>query len=275
MFMPRSGAAWQANIRCRALQNCLCTDIAVSHFYHVAYIKRMDTGLAPVLHAPQVEQRPSLGLLAREAAIAITQRRRVRALPIPAIALAAVPRPIVVIPGFLADDSSCARLTASLNGAGHNAVGWGQGRNLGVSDTLFEDLGARLDELCFDHPVTLVGWSLGGLMAREFAKFAPARVSTVVTMGSPFSGHPARNNHAWHLYRLIAGQSGPDPRFDLAAKPPVETIALWSSSDGIVSASSASGRFDERDRAVEIDCGHLAMVWDDRAIRTVVTLLHD
>ena len=85
------------------------------------------------------------------------------------------------------------------------------------------------------EPVVLVGWSLGGLFAREIAKRRPERVAKVVTMGSPFSRLAACQQR---LARLPAGHRPPvdEPpvEVELAAKPPVETVALWSPRDGIV-----------------------------------------
>ena len=111
---------------------------------------------------------------------------------------------IIIIPGFLASDRTTARLRRSLNAAGFDAYGWGLGRNKGVTADMFERLSAQLDRTEGDAPVTFIGWSLGGLIAREFAKHYPRRVAKVITLGSPFSGNPRANN-AWRIYELIAG----------------------------------------------------------------------
>ena len=88
----------------------------------------------------------------------------------------------------------------------------------------------------------LVGWSLGGVFAREVAKVRPELVAKVVTMGSPFSGDP-RSNNVWRLYEWIAGHPVDKPPIDTdtAEKPPVPTLALWSRKDGIVSIRSTRG----------------------------------
>ena len=107
-------------------------------------------------------------------------------------------------------------------------------------------------------PVTLVGWSLGGLYAREYAKFAQSKVGGVVTMGTPFSGDP-RANHAWRLYQLVSGFPVDTPPFPCTReeKPPVPTVALWSPRDGVILPECARGRAGERDRAIEVDCTHM------------------
>ena len=91
------------------------------------------------------------------------------------------------------------------------------------------------------EPVVLVGWSLGGLFAREVAKRRPDCVAKVVTMGSPFS-HSPRANNVWRAYHFITGHRVEEPPVDvqLSIKPPVETVALWSPRDGIVHPRAAS-----------------------------------
>lgn len=219
--------------------------------------------------------RPSLGLLARELAVLARMQRRARQLPPVTLPAAARPRKVLVIPGFLADDRSCGRLIASLRTAGHQVEGWQNGRNLGHDAGIFTHLARRTEQLGDGQPVTLVGWSLGGLMAREFAKEQPRLVERVVTAGSPFSGDTVASSHAGFLYRLLAGRKGMSEAAsrDLAAKPPVETVAIWSVRDGIVADWAARGNEGERDRAVELSCGHLELVWCESAIRSIAKQL--
>jgi pimeloyl-ACP methyl ester carboxylesterase len=100
----------------------------------------------------------------------------------------------------------------------------------------------------------VVGWSLGGLFARELARACPERVCAVVTLGSPFSGDPKQNN-VWRLYERVAGHkvdAPPLPR--ITDKPPVPHLALWSRKDGLIAPRAARGLEGERDEAVELDC---------------------
>lgn len=181
---------------------------------------------------------------------------------------------VMVVPGFMASDQTTARLRRSLSAAGFSTHGWGLGRNRGVKADLFERLDARLDELDLDGPITLVGWSLGGLVAREYAKHAPERVARVVTLGSPFSGNPRANN-AWRLYEFVAGHSVDSPPIEtvLAEKPPVETHAFWSRRDGVVAGECARGLPHESDVQVELDCSHMAFVARPEAIRAIAAIL--
>jgi pimeloyl-ACP methyl ester carboxylesterase len=182
--------------------------------------------------------------------------------------------PVVVIPGFLASDNTTARLRRSLADAGFAVHGWGLGRNRGVTADILDLLDARMDAIGVDGPVTLVGWSLGGLIAREYAKHAPDRVSRVITLGSPFSGS-LRANNAWRAYEYIAGHpvDRPPVSVRLQEKPSVHTIACWSSRDGVVAPASARGGVGERDLALELDCSHMAFVAHPKAIRAVAELI--
>lgn len=166
--------------------------------------------------------------------------------------------PVLVLPGFLASDGSTRMLRRTLNAANYRSHGWGRGRNFGVRADIFEQVDRRLDQLQQREPVTIVGWSLGGLIAREYAKYAPDRVAKVITLGSPFSGN-LRANHAWRLYEFIARHpiDAPPVEVELNAKPPVPTFAIWSKQDGIIAEPCARGLPHERDAAIEVACGHM------------------
>ena len=182
-------------------------------------------------------------------------------------------RPVMVLPGFLASDVSTVKLRRTLEAANFTVHGWGQGRNFGVRADMLERMDARMDALQRDDdaPVTLIGWSLGGLIAREYAKFAPHRVERVITLGSPFSGD-IRANHAWRLYELI--NRHPVDRVPIAVtltkKPPVPTFALWSENDGIVAPRCARGLPHESDASYEVACGHMGFTTAPDSIHAIL-----
>lgn len=169
-------------------------------------------------------------------------------------------RPVMLLPGFGTHPARMKPLGRVLEAAGHRVSDWGLGFNFGPSEERFERLCERVVAMARKEgePLVLVGWSLGGIFAREVARMHPEAVRLVITMGTPFSGD-RRANNAWRAYQLIAGHSVDEPPIgmEMSAKPPVPTVALWSPRDGIVSPRSACGRKGERDLAIAMRCTHL------------------
>ena len=161
-------------------------------------------------------------------------------------------------------------LRRALAEAGWRVYPWELGLNKGVYPDILRHLRQRLEVIWDDRPVLVVGWSLGGLYARELAREVPEMVRAVVTLGSPFSGDLHQNN-VWHLYELIAGHKVDDPPVPhITQKPPVPQLAIWSRKDGIVAPRAAYGLDGERDKAVELSCSHMAFGISRRATRRVV-----
>ena len=151
---------------------------------------------------------------------------------------AVVPRgdghPVLVLPGLLADDRSTRALRGFLNSHGYVACGWELGRNLGLRTNVERDMLSRIDELFERHGgrrISLVGWSLGGLYARQLAKIVPDKVRYVISLGSPFAGSPKSTN-AWRTYEIVTGSSLEDRDVPdtLAEAPPVPTTSIFSRS---------------------------------------------
>jgi pimeloyl-ACP methyl ester carboxylesterase len=184
--------------------------------------------------------------------------------------------PLMVIPGFLATDRTTLGLQRALGAAGYRVIGWGMGLNTGVRADTLERIAAQLERFGGGRPVTVVGWSLGGVFAREVAKARPDLVAKVITLGSPFSGD-RRGNNAWRLYELVAGHRVDDPpiRTVIAEKPPVPTLAIWSRRDGIVAVACARGAPGERDHEVELDCTHMGFGVSGGAYPAIVKAIRE
>lgn len=186
------------------------------------------------------------------------------------------PQPVMLLPGFFSHPRRMRPMRDALEQAGHQACDWGMGFNLGPTPENFARLLLRVERLASTHggPVALVGWSLGGLFAREIACRMPDRVSRVITLGTPFSGDPRANN-AWRAYQFVTGRAVDNPPISLddADKPPVPTIALWSPRDGVIHPRSAAGWPHERDRAVALRCTHLGFASDPQVIAEVLRQL--
>jgi pimeloyl-ACP methyl ester carboxylesterase len=221
--------------------------------------------------APADVRRPEARLLWGELATPLEPVRRLFREPL-ALPQTRHPRLVMLLPGFGTHPLRMRYMAQQLEGMGHTVKRWGLGFNLGPTEENFAALQRRIAEINrrYEQDVVLVGWSLGGVFARELAKRDPRHVAKVITMGSPFSGS-RYGNHAWRIYQLVTGHSVEQPPVDvdLAVKPPVETVAIWSPRDGVVSARSACGLPGERDRALALRCTHLGFANSPEAIRAV------
>lgn len=181
---------------------------------------------------------------------------------------------LMVVPGFLANDRTTLGLQRALAAAGYRVTGWGLGLNRGASPDTLVRLAAQIAAFGGGDKVILVGWSLGGVFAREVTKLRPDLVAKVMTLGSPFSGDP-RGNNVWRLYEWIAGHPVDDPPIeaDIREKPPVPTAALWSRRDGIVSVACTRGLPHESDRQIEADCSHMGYAVSARAYPQIIAAL--
>jgi pimeloyl-ACP methyl ester carboxylesterase len=144
---------------------------------------------------------------------------------------------VIVFPGLAASDTSTFPLRRYLEGLGYDVTGWQQGSNFGPRAGVLESIKRLVRETyaASGRNVSLVGWSLGGVYAREIAKELPDMVRCVVTLGTPFSGNP-RSTNAWRLYEVVSGRDieRESSHFDLKKAPPVPTTSIFSKTDGIV-----------------------------------------
>jgi pimeloyl-ACP methyl ester carboxylesterase len=178
--------------------------------------------------------------------------------------------PALVIPGFVANDRTTMELRRALAEGGWRVHPWAMGWNLGATEDIIDRLAQRIESIWDGRKILLVGWSLGGVFARELARKVPDKVRAVVTLGSPFSGD-AHWNNVWRLYEWVAGHKVDEPPIErIFDKPPVPSLAIWSAKDGIVAVRSAKGLAHESDEAVEMECGHMAFGVSSKATRQVV-----
>ena len=144
--------------------------------------------------------------------------------------------PVLVLPGLLAGDASTLPLRRFLKGRGYQVAGWGQGHNFGpragVLDRMRETL-ARLHARS-GRKVSVIGWSLGGIYARELARAAPQQVRQVITLGSPLYGDPKRGSNAWGVYKAVSGRLAVAAQERGDGPPPVPTTSIFTRTDGIV-----------------------------------------
>ncbi|HEY1633923.1 MAG TPA: alpha/beta hydrolase [Acidimicrobiales bacterium] len=149
--------------------------------------------------------------------------------------------PVLTLPGFTASDVSTRILRGFLRSRGYHVHAWRLGRNLGPNPVTIEGLRARVRQLAEQHrrPMSLVGWSLGGIYAREIARAAPSAVRQVITLGSPLRLRDRSNSNAGALFEALRGsqrESHPPERPPEEARGPlpVPTTAIFTRSDGVV-----------------------------------------
>lgn len=144
---------------------------------------------------------------------------------------------VIVFPGLSASDASTLPIRVFLNTLGHKVSGWNQGFNFGPRAGVLQVAKQQIWETCqvTGNKVSLIGWSLGGIYARELAKQLPEFVRGIITMGTPFAGSHKSTN-AWRLYQLMSGSDihSEVVQFDLPGAPPVPTTSIFSRTDGVV-----------------------------------------
>ena len=148
--------------------------------------------------------------------------------------------PVLVIPGFTATDDSTWYLRRVLRAKGYSVHRWRLGRNIGPHTNVVRGLRRRVGDLADDHgqAVSIVGWSLGGIYARELARADADHVRSVVTLGSPFRLRASDGSTAQPLYRRLAPQRDPFAgrgTLEHQREPvPVPTTSIYTRTDGVV-----------------------------------------
>jgi len=220
--------------------------------------------------------RPPLALLGTEPWRAAAEFLSNRVLPAPP-GPPGDGHPVIIFPGLASNGQAVAPLRAHCRQLGYAAMDWGRGWNTGPSGdidnwlhTLADDVRALLDGV--DQAPTLIGWSLGGIYARELAKLGRLPVRQVITIGTPFNGTPAQTHAGW-VYRLLSGEAArlsPAMRRRLASAPPVPTTSIYSRSDGVVAWQACRhDRTTAQVQDVEVQGSHLGMGWNPKVLQLV------
>ena len=203
-------------------------------------------------------------------------------LPLAAGWLASAPRGdehgVLVLPGLLASDMSTTLLRRYASWLGYDVHGWQLGRNVGPTSRVLDELPRELAGLAERNggPVSVIGWSLGGIYARELAREHPEHIRRVITLGSPFALTDARQSRADGVYRRHSSQhaSGRVPTWDQLARPiTVPSTAIYSRRDGIVSWPTCIEPETALHENVEVRCGHLGFGVDPATLWVIADRL--
>ncbi|GAB3652817.1 esterase/lipase family protein [Ramlibacter alkalitolerans] len=188
--------------------------------------------------------------------------------------------PVVVFPGLGAGPWTTRPLRRFLIDAGFDARCWGRGMNMGPErdfDGWIDILEADVRRWHADsgRKVSLVGWSLGGIYARELGKRAPACVRQVLTLGTPFAAILGATR-AERLYRLLNRNAAPltaELEARLRPTPPVPTTSIYSKSDGIVGWRGCIEQAGALSESIEVRSSHMGLGTDPQVLRIVANRL--
>ena len=159
--------------------------------------------------------------------------------------------PVLVLPGLLANDESTQTLRWYLRDRGYQPHGWDLGVNRGPDERILSALPQRLRSLATpDRPVSLIGWSLGGLFALELAGSSPNLVRRVITLGSPLARVSVR-----------------------ARQTPVPVTAVFSRTDSIVTPERAVPPSGPHRENVEVQGSHVGLGHNPQALLVVADRL--
>lgn len=187
--------------------------------------------------------------------------------------------PVLALPGFLTGDLSTWAMRRYLKQIGYRAEGWELGRNLGGFYRMRDVVRARLARLHNETgaKVSLIGWSLGGVFARDLALHAPEAVRGVVTLGSPFAREIQATN-ARALYERLTGEATafarPGDLAKLAGDLPVPATSIYTRTDGVVNWRCSLARENERAENIEIRLSsHLGLIGNPASLWAIADRL--
>jgi pimeloyl-ACP methyl ester carboxylesterase len=186
---------------------------------------------------------------------------------------------VIVFPGLSAGDTTTMPMRQFLGRRGYQVHGWKQGLNLGPREGVLENAKRQLADACdaTGRKVSLVGWSLGGIYARELAKEMPDMVRCAITLGTPFAASP-RSTNAWRIYQLASGRNieREVEHYHLAVAPPVPTTSIYTRTDGVV-AWQGSVQSAEKGHAeienIEVFASHIGIGMNPSALWAVADRL--
>jgi pimeloyl-ACP methyl ester carboxylesterase len=206
---------------------------------------------------------PPFALLATEGRGLLDIPALLAAAPFLAAAPRGQPHPVIVLPGLGADDRSTIAIRGFLESLGYQIHGWGRGRNVRAPDADISAVAAQIKKLRDDsgQKVSLVGWSRGGIIAREVARQIPAAVRMVITLGSPFAAPGASNVRA--IWKLLTGQKYEPPtpeRLSRLAQPiPVPSTSIYTRADGVVAWRACLEEEGAERENVEVNTTHIGL----------------
>jgi len=174
--------------------------------------------------------------------------------------------PVIVLPGFMASDRSTVLLRSFVSSLGYATYGWQLGRNIGPTDEVVDRLPSTIARLAETHGrrVSLIGWSLGGIMARRLCREQPDPVRQVITLGSPIGMRDKQQSRASARYAEYSSRHSERYTLDDAYVPdvdplPVPSTAIYTRNDGIVAWTTCTQVTGERSENIEVRGAHCGL----------------
>ena len=188
-------------------------------------------------------------------------------------------RPVMLLPGYGTDERSMRPLGRYLEYLGYDVYDWGIGRNRGDVEGYIHRIGDRVRTLSADldgAPITLVGWSLGGVVARETARLYEPHVQEVITLGTPIIGGPKYTAAAQRFAEsakldLDEFEKEVHERNSIGIRQPVTSI--YSKLDGVVGWRASIDVYNEQARNIEVYSSHFGIGANGRVWRIIADVL--
>lgn len=229
------------------------------------------------MHTQLPIERPSLALFGIEPWRAAFEFASHQVRPADPQPVAGDGHPVVIFPGMGTDGSAVAPMRRYCQARGYEALDWGRGLNRGPQgdiDAWLMELKAHMVERLapFTQSATFIGWSLGGIYARELAKAMGRQVRQVITIGTPFNASADHTNVGW-VFRLLSGSPPPFTEAmstRLRNAPCVPTTSIYSRSDGIVAWQTCTHvKESHRVQDLEVSGSHVGLGWNRSVLRIV------
>ena len=220
---------------------------------------------------------PSAFLLAMEPRGFFSVAQLIAGAPFLATARRGASHAVIVLPGLGATDRSTIAIRRYLRFLGYQATGWNRGRNIRPAGADVPAVAAQIRSLrdATGIPVSLVGWSRGGIIAREAARLAPDSARMVITLGSPFAAPAASNVGA--VWRRLTGEAFPAQTQEqmraLAVQLPVPSTSIYSRSDGVVAWQACRQTEGPQSENVEVRGSHIGLGFNPAALWVIADRL--
>ena len=187
--------------------------------------------------------------------------------------------PVLVMPGFTAGDASTVALRSMIRSWGYWAHGWGLGTNLGPTRAIRTGIHERLDALHTRHgsKVTIIGWSLGGLYARELARDMPEKVRQVITLGAPIQMTPEDRSNASVISARLQKHFDPNWHWQpdyVQPILPVPSTSIYTRTDGVVRWQLCLDVVDGQHDNVEVKASHIGLGFNPSALLVIADRLN-